>query len=93
MRRLIEIFVVTVVLLLVAKCALAETKTVITPSGSYLVIQNGSTTSIIQTGKGKGPQVAPTISIPSGNHTLIDGSGSYMIRNNIIIQTGKAKGK
>ena len=82
MRRIIEIFVVTVVLLLVAKCAMAETNLVNTPSGSYLVIQNGSTTSIIQTAKGTGPTILPVVPVApgaSGWSTVLTPSGTYIV--------------
>ena len=84
------VFVILVVIFLVS-VARADTKTVITPSGSYLVITNGDTTSIIQTGStgNTDSEILPQITYDGGDHTLITDKGSYMIRNNTIIQTGK----
>ena len=75
-----------------ATSAKAETQNVITPSGSYMVIQQGSTTQVIQTGKGNGPTILPAVPVTAGSSgwgTVITPQGSFMTNGTTIIQTGK----
>ena len=80
-----------IALLLFASVAIAESKTVITPSGTYLIDKSGSSTYIHQIGKTKdydGPEILPTVPIESGS-TLYTPNGSYLITDDMILQIGK----
>ena len=81
-------------ILLSVSIAQAETKSVTTPSGSYLIIQQGSTTQVIQTAKGSGPTILPLIPITTGSTgwgTVITSQGSYITNGTTVIQTSKGK--
>jgi hypothetical protein len=74
----------------------AQSETYITPSGTYMTSQVGSTTYVIQTSKtsNNSNTVAPVV-VPQGNGTVITSSGSYMtVRNGsttTVIQTSRTK--
>lgn len=81
------------ILILLSFNVLAETKTVITPSGTYLINKTESSTYIIQSGKTRGytgPEIVPAVPVAPGS-TLYTPNGSYLITDDMILQIGKTK--
>jgi len=78
-------------LLLLSFNLLAET--IITPSGTYLINQSGSSTYIQQIGKTRGysgPEIVPAVPVTPGT-TLYTPNGSYLITDDMILQIGETK--
>ena len=77
----------------------AQAETYITPSGTYMTSQVGSTTYVTQTARGTGTgSFTPGMTAPSsGSHTYVTPSGTYMTSRvgstTYVIQTSKSGGR
>lgn len=75
----------------------AQAETIITPSGTYQTSRVGSTTYVIQSGRGTGSgSVSPVMTAPAtGSNTYVTPSGTYQTSRvgstTYVIQSGRTR--
>jgi hypothetical protein len=87
-----------IILGLLSMNAQAQTQTYITPSGTYMTSQVGSTTYVTPVARSSGSAPAVVMAAPaSGSNTYVTPSGTYMTSRvgstTYVIQTSKGTGR